>query len=317
MGITVDLSPKVHCEIAGEGVEYSWGQSENAKTFGVAVQLIKKELIGSSSHPIWYTTASRHPATKIRSDCTPSIGQQLLDAFAGSVNCTRVQNHSLKIIPDSNKIDDEPAFKWWVKETLKRRDRIISKVQSKYWRSSHKFGIEVPKTVKDAYRIDRETGTDFWTNAITKEMTNVRIAFEKINGVTPEQMKSGMIKPGFQKIDLHMIFDIKMDGQFTRTGSSIGEIKEEMCARLHTASAADDTASIAAFSFSDVLADDTILSSSGSSSRTILSLSFGSTISPRQSSMFSSLLAYALSCGCSCQYLHIVWQSAVVTVNTC
>jgi hypothetical protein len=39
--------------------------------------------------------------------------------------------------------------------------------------------------------------------------------------------------------DLHMIFDIKMDGQFTRTGSSIGEIKEEMCARLHTASAAD------------------------------------------------------------------------------
>eukprot|EP00979_Chaetoceros_neogracilis_P001007 scaffold191_cov273-Chaetoceros_neogracile.AAC.22 len=51
MGITVDLSPKVHCEIAGEGVEYSWGQSENAKTFGVAVQLIKKELIGSSSHP--------------------------------------------------------------------------------------------------------------------------------------------------------------------------------------------------------------------------------------------------------------------------
>eukprot|EP00979_Chaetoceros_neogracilis_P016060 scaffold6898_cov247-Chaetoceros_neogracile.AAC.1 len=46
----------------------------------------------------------------------------------------------------ANEIDDEPAFKWWVKETLKRRDRIIGKVQSKYWRTSHKFGIEVPKT---------------------------------------------------------------------------------------------------------------------------------------------------------------------------
>ena len=61
----------------------------------------------------------------------------------------------------ANEIDDEPAFKWWVKETLKRQDQIIGKVQSKYWRTSHKFGIELPKTVKDAYRIDRETGTDF------------------------------------------------------------------------------------------------------------------------------------------------------------
>ena len=56
----------------------------------------------------------------------------------------------------ANGIDHEPAFKWWVKKTLKRKERTISKVKSKYWRSTHKFGIEIPKSVSEAYRIDRE-----------------------------------------------------------------------------------------------------------------------------------------------------------------
>ena len=32
----------------------------------------------------------------------------------------------------SNNIEKEPDFKWWVKNTLKNRDRIISKVKAKY-----------------------------------------------------------------------------------------------------------------------------------------------------------------------------------------
>ena len=40
-----------------------------------------------------------------------------------------------------NEISGEPAISWWVKETLQHRDRIISKVKSKYWRTSHKFSI--------------------------------------------------------------------------------------------------------------------------------------------------------------------------------
>ena len=99
---------------------------------------------------------------------------------------------------------------------MRTRDKIISKVKSNYWRTSHKFGIRVPKTVKEAYEIDKETGTDFWTKAIEKEMTNVRIAFEKLKGISVEQMKSGKIKPGYKEAELHMIFDIKMDGKFTR-----------------------------------------------------------------------------------------------------
>ena len=115
-----------------------------------------------------------------------------------------------------NDISDERAFKWWVKDNFRHRYRIISKVKSKYWRTSHNFGIRFPKTIKEAYYIDRQSGTDFWIKDISKEMTNVHIAFENIDGVTPDDMRKGNIKPGYEHVNVHMIFDIKMDGKFTK-----------------------------------------------------------------------------------------------------
>jgi len=97
----------------------------------------------------------------------------------------------------ANKINHEPAFKWWVEKTLKRKERMVNKVKSKYWRNTHKFGIEIPKSVNEAYKIDRETGTAHWTRAIEKEMKNVRIAFEKVDGVDEKQMRTGKVKPGY------------------------------------------------------------------------------------------------------------------------
>ena len=48
----------------------------------------------------------------------------------------------------ANEISDEPDFSWWVKETFCCQGTIISKVKSKYFRTSYKFGIRVPKTLK-------------------------------------------------------------------------------------------------------------------------------------------------------------------------
>ena len=39
------------------------------------------------------------------------------------------------------KLSQEPAFAWWVPYVLKKRNRIIAKVKSKYWLWTHKFGI--------------------------------------------------------------------------------------------------------------------------------------------------------------------------------
>ena len=123
----------------------------------------------------------------------------------------------------ANDIQDEPAFKWWVKDVLRKRDRIISKVKSKYWRTTHKFGIEIPKSAAEAYAIDRRTGTRLWTEAIDKEIRNVRIAFDKLEGITEEQMRSGKVKPGYKFITTHIIFDVKMDGKFTRKARLVGD----------------------------------------------------------------------------------------------
>lgn len=115
----------------------------------------------------------------------------------------------------ANDIQEEPAFKWWVRDVLRTKERIIAKVKSKYLRTTHKFGIRIPKSVKEAYEIDRQTGTNYWTKAIEKEMSKVRVAFEKID-TSVEEMRKGQAKPGYQEIRCHWVFDIKMDGLFTR-----------------------------------------------------------------------------------------------------
>jgi hypothetical protein len=133
-----------------------------------------------------------------------------------------------------NKIDQEPAFRWWVADVLRKRNRIIAKVKRRYWRTTHKFGIRLPKTVEEAIQIDRETNTTYWTDAIKKEMERVGIAFEFIENWTPEQVRQGLARGdfvGYQEIDCHMVFDVKMDltrkarfvagGHTTETPSSL------------------------------------------------------------------------------------------------
>ena len=41
-------------------------------------------------------------------------------------------------------IGDEAAFAWWADYTLKKRDHIISAVNSKLRNKNHKYGVELP-----------------------------------------------------------------------------------------------------------------------------------------------------------------------------
>ena len=101
----------------------------------------------------------------------------------------------------AHKLDKKPCFNWWVRKVLRKRDRIIKKVKSRYWKRTHKYGIELPHSVKEALAIDKRTGTTFWADAIAKEMKNIMVAFE-----FPED---GKLPPGFKEIKCHMVFDIK------------------------------------------------------------------------------------------------------------
>ena len=110
----------------------------------------------------------------------------------------------------SARIAEEPAFAWWVPYTLRKRSRIISKVKSKYWIRTHKFGIKIPKTVAEARQFDQENGNTFWWDAICKEMRNVRPAFETWDKSQDD------IPIGYQEVKCHLIFDVKMGENFRR-----------------------------------------------------------------------------------------------------
>jgi hypothetical protein len=104
-------------------------------------------------------------------------------------------------------IDNGLAFNWWVPHVLRKRDQIISVVVKRsacYLERTHKFGIEIPRTVKKTLELDHQNGNTLWADAIAKEMTEVQKAFD----ILPD----GTIAPvGYQKIPCHMVFDIKME----------------------------------------------------------------------------------------------------------
>ena len=58
----------------------------------------------------------------------------------------------LKILKESNPIEtaefaiargiqDEPAFAWWIPYVMRKRDRIISSVNSRVKKVTHKYGV--------------------------------------------------------------------------------------------------------------------------------------------------------------------------------
>jgi hypothetical protein len=124
----------------------------------------------------------------------------------------------------TNKIAEQLVFAWWVPYVLRKRERIIQKVKSWYWKRTHKYGVELPKSVKQALVIDRNTGTRFWKDAIEKEMKKVLPAFEfRDDDVMP---------PSFKKINCHMVFDVKLDlvhkAQFVAGGHQTDPPKESV-----------------------------------------------------------------------------------------
>ena len=106
----------------------------------------------------------------------------------------------------ANTLQDEPAFHWWIKPVLKKRDYIINKVKTNksHRKGNMKFGVRIPQSVEEALELDRQNGNNLWAEAIDKEMKNSRIAFEVLDKYTPPP-------PGYKKITCHMNFEVKMD----------------------------------------------------------------------------------------------------------
>jgi hypothetical protein len=104
-------------------------------------------------------------------------------------------------------IDDEPAFNWWVHVVLCKCEHIIALAKKRstcFLKKTHKFGIEVPRSVAEAYTLYKKNGNTLWADLIAKEMKDVQIVFKIL-------ANDDKVPIGFQCKRCHMIFDIKME----------------------------------------------------------------------------------------------------------
>ena len=84
---------------------------------------------------------------------------------------------------------------------------IISKINARVSKKTHKFGIEVPNSIKRTKQLDLNTGDNIWCDGIAKDNYNLSVAFKII-----EDNESP--PPGWTKSIERRMFDVKMD--FTR-----------------------------------------------------------------------------------------------------
>ena len=100
----------------------------------------------------------------------------------------------------------------WAKRHTRREKKFIRmlrilKTQKKAYAPKYKFGVRVPRNVRDALSIDRANGNTLWAEAIQKELRQLE-DFE-----TFEVAKPDFDPGGYTYVPLHMCFDVKFDGR--------------------------------------------------------------------------------------------------------
>ena len=69
---------------------------------------------------------------------------------------------------------------------------------------AEKFGIKAPKTVEEAFALDKEKANDLWWKAIQKEIRAVKVAFKILEHDDKPPI-------GSQYMKCHMVFSIKIE----------------------------------------------------------------------------------------------------------
>jgi len=110
------------------------------------------------------------------------------------------------------KLTEERGWKWTKRYTKNPKNFIrlakIFKAQARNNGPKYKFGIRVPRTVKEAMEIDRAEGNTLWKEAIDKEIGQL-LDFD-----TFEALPKGETAPaGWTRVPLHMCFDAKFDAR--------------------------------------------------------------------------------------------------------
>jgi len=107
---------------------------------------------------------------------------------------------------------DQPGwkrFKW----IANREQKLICMVKQAHLKSirqaiCYNYGYQIPRTVKEAYELDKKNGNTFWQDAIALELLLLH------EYKTFLDMGMGDCNPeGYKRIQIHFVFDVKHDGR--------------------------------------------------------------------------------------------------------
>ena len=111
-----------------------------------------------------------------------------------------------------NGLLDTPGWKFLrrIAKNEKKMKRMLnqSRMRSMKTAIKYKFGVRVPKNVKEALALDKENGNTLWADAMALEIAQLREynTFKSVGFGAP-------IPHGYKKIPAHMIFDVKQSGK--------------------------------------------------------------------------------------------------------
>ena len=113
-----------------------------------------------------------------------------------------------------NGLLEKAIWKWGKRylafsKTHRARITQLYAMKTKRMGPKYKFGQKVPRTLKEAYEIDKETNSNGWAEAIKKEINSLKDDF-KCFKIYP---KNTPPPKGYQFVKLLWAFDVKFDGR--------------------------------------------------------------------------------------------------------
>ena len=111
-----------------------------------------------------------------------------------------------------NDLLEQPGWKRFkrIAKRQKRFVRLVNQAKLKAYRNKtiYKFGVQVPNNHEHAMELDRKLGNSLWAEAEAKE-------FDQINDYSTfkDLGKGGKPPPGYKKINVHLVYDVKHDGR--------------------------------------------------------------------------------------------------------
>ena len=136
-----------------------------------------------------------------------------------------------------------------------KREAVISEVKSKCFQRTHKCGLGIPKTWKEALEMDKENGNHLWEDSTKQEMKNSRVAFEECDGDVDDSQ-------GHKQITCHLIFDVKLldcfrrKARFVADGHKVSTPPLMSCSTVVSGDSVRMSLLVAALNDSDILGCD-------------------------------------------------------------